>query len=48
VLLALEWAARPGVAVRAGYRIIEGLTDTAELYDLVLLNHAAVGLTVKF
>ena len=48
VLLALEWAARPGVAVRAGYRIIEGLTDTAEIYDLVLLNHAAVGINVKF
>jgi hypothetical protein len=47
VLLAVEWTARPGVALRAGYRIIEGGVDTAEVYDLALLNHFGVGVTVK-
>ena len=47
VLVAVEWAARPGVAVRAGYRILEGGADTAEIYEFVLLNQVGVGITVK-
>jgi hypothetical protein len=35
------------VALRAGYRILEGGADTDELYNFVLLNQFAAGLTVK-
>ncbi len=47
VLVGVEWAARPGVAVRAGYRVIEGGSDNDEVYNFALLHHAGVGLTVK-
>lgn len=47
VLVALEAELRPGVAVRAGYRIIEGGADNAEVYNFALLNHLALGLSVR-
>jgi hypothetical protein len=47
VLVGVQAELRPGVSVRAGYRLAEGLTDTAEVYDLVWLNHLGLGLEVR-
>lgn len=47
VLVALEAELRPGVAVRAGYRIIEGGADNATVYNFALLNHLGLGLSVR-
>jgi hypothetical protein len=47
VLLALEAELRPGVAVRAGYRVIEGGVDNASVFEFALLNHVGVGLSVR-
>jgi hypothetical protein len=47
VLAAVEVALRPGVAVRAGYRLIEGGADNAVVYNFAFLNHLGVGLTVR-
>lgn len=47
VLVAVEVALRPGVALRAGYRIIEGGADNDAVYSFALLNHLGVGLTVR-
>lgn len=48
VLVALEVAVRPGVAVRVGYRIIEGGADTAEVYNFALVNQVVAGVAVSF
>jgi hypothetical protein len=47
VLAAVEVALRDGVAVRAGYRIIEGGADNAEVYTFALIHLVGVGLTVR-
>jgi hypothetical protein len=47
VLVAVQAELRPGVAVRAGYRLVEGGTDTAEVYDYAWLNHLGLGLEVR-
>lgn len=47
VLVAIEAELRPGVAVRAGYRMIEGGADNATVYNFALLNHVGLGLTVR-
>ncbi len=47
VLVAVEAELRPGVAVRAGYRVIEGGADNATVYNFALLNHLGLGLSVR-
>jgi hypothetical protein len=47
VLVAVEVALSPGVAVRAGYRLIEGGADNDVVYSFALLNHLGLGLTVR-
>jgi hypothetical protein len=47
VLLALELELRDGVAVRAGYRLIEGGADNAEVYNFALVHHIGLGVTVR-
>jgi hypothetical protein len=47
VLVALRAQVRPGVAVHAGYRIIEGGADNAEVYNFALVNQVVAGLTVS-
>jgi hypothetical protein len=46
VLFALELLVRERVAVRAGYRLIEGGADNDEVYNFALVHHAVVGLRV--
>lgn len=48
VLVAVRAQLRPGVHVHAGYRIIEGGADNAEVYSFALVNQLVVGLTVSF
>ncbi len=47
VLVALRAQVRPGVHLHAGYRIIEGGADNAEVYNFALVNQVVVGLTVS-
>jgi hypothetical protein len=47
VLAALEYALSDRLAVRAGYRILEGGADNDEVYNFTLLNYAVVGLTFR-
>lgn len=47
VLIAIDAELRPGVAVRAGYRVIEGGADNATVYNFALLNHLGLGLSVR-
>lgn len=47
VLVAVSAELRPGVEVRAGYRMIEGGADNATVYNFALLNHLGVGLSVR-
>jgi hypothetical protein len=47
VLVALRAQVRPGVHLHAGYRIIEGGADNAEVYNFALVNQLVVGLTLS-
>ena len=47
VLIAIDAELRPGVVVRAGYRVIEGGVDNATVYNFALLNHLGLGLFVR-
>jgi hypothetical protein len=47
VSVAVQVKLRDGVAVRAGYRIIEGGADNAEVYNFALIHHLGVGLLVS-
>jgi hypothetical protein len=46
VQLALWYAPRPKIVVRAGYRLLEGGADNDKVYTFALLHYAIVGLTV--
>jgi hypothetical protein len=43
VLLALTWALREGLELRAGYRTLEGGADNDEVYNFAWLHYAVVG-----
>ena len=47
VLAALEYQISNRLAVKAGYRILEGGADNDEVYNFALLNYAAIGLTFR-
>jgi hypothetical protein len=47
VLFGVQAELRPGVAVRAGYRLVEGATESAEIHDAVLLHHLGLGLEAR-
>lgn len=48
VLLAATWALRPDVALRLGYRMLEGGADNAEVYSFAWLHYAVVGAELTF
>lgn len=48
VSLRFEWALSPGVAVNAGYRLLEGGADNDEVYNFATFNYAVGGATVRF
>jgi hypothetical protein len=47
VLIALERRLTPKLAVRAGYRFVEGGADNDEVYTFAWIHYATVGVTVK-
>jgi hypothetical protein len=47
VLLAAWYAPRPGLRLRAGYRILEGGADNDQVYNFALLHYATVGVTLE-
>lgn len=48
VQAALQYHFNKNVAVRAGYRILEGGADNDEVYTFSLFNYAFIGLTLVF
>ena len=46
VRLAAWCTPRPGLRLRAGYRILEGGADNDEVYSFALLHYATIGVTV--
>lgn len=48
VFLGLVYASSPRLALRGGYRLIEGGADVAEVYNFALLNFASLGLEFTF
>ena len=46
VLLALTWALRDGLELRAGYRTLEGGADNDEVYSFAWLHYAVVGVAL--
>ncbi len=48
-LLALQYHPRPGVALRAGYRILEGGSDGGgDVYTFALFHYAVAGISFSF
>jgi hypothetical protein len=48
VLLAVRYQFRPDLAVRLGYRVVEGGADTSTVYNFALINFVGAGLEVGF
>jgi hypothetical protein len=46
VFLALTWALRDGLELRAGYRTPEGGADNDEVYSFAWLHYAVVGVAI--
>lgn len=46
VLLAITWALRDGVELRAGYRTLEGGADNDEVYNFAWLHYAVIGIAL--
>jgi len=48
VLLAIEHAPSDAVAMRLGYRLLEGGADVEQVYNFALVNYVTFGVTVRF
>lgn len=48
VLLALQYRLSDRLALKAGYRILEGGADVAEVYNFALVHYLSVGVTYTF
>jgi hypothetical protein len=48
VLLALHYRPIPRLAIKAGYRILEGGADVDEVYNFALVNYLVIGGSVSF
>ena len=48
VLLAVEHAATDAVALRLGYRLLEGGADVDQVYNFALVHYATFGVTMRF
>ena len=47
-IFALQYALNRRVALRFGYRVLEGGADNDEVYSFTLLNYVVFGATIKF
>jgi hypothetical protein len=48
VIFALQYAVSPEIALRFGYRLLEGGADNDEVYNFTLVNYAVIGTVVRF
>jgi hypothetical protein len=48
LLLAVEYASSEAVALRLGYRLLEGGADVAQVYNFALVHYATFGMTLRF
>ncbi|MCE9520021.1 MAG: hypothetical protein K8R87_10780 [Verrucomicrobia bacterium] len=48
VLVALQWQASESLALRLGYRLLEGGADSDTVYNFALFNYLSAGLTWRF
>jgi hypothetical protein len=48
VLLAVEYATSDAVALRLGYRLLEGGADVDQVYNFALVHYATFGVTLRF
>ena len=48
VLLAATWAFRPGLELRAGYRMVEGGAENDEVYSFAWFHYFVAGLGMSF
>jgi hypothetical protein len=48
VLLAFRYHLEPDLVLKAGYRILEGGADVAEVYNFTFFHYALLGITVGF
>lgn len=48
VLAALQFNASENMVLKAGYRIVEGGADNAEVYNFALIHYASIGATFHF
>jgi hypothetical protein len=48
VLIAATYKLSERLGIRAGYRILEGGADNAEVYNFSWFNYASVGITYTF
>ena len=46
-MLALAHTVSPGYTFRVGYRIVEGGSDTTQVYNFALLSYLVIGLTIS-
>lgn len=47
VIFALEYGLLPSLALRFGYRLLEGGADNDEVYNFTLLNYAVLGAVIR-
>jgi hypothetical protein len=47
VLLALQYAASPGMHIRLGYRLLEGGADASSVYTFTWVNYVTAGMTLE-
>jgi hypothetical protein len=47
VFLGARYSLGPGLALRGGYRILEGGADVEQVYNFTLVNYAALGITAE-
>jgi hypothetical protein len=47
-VFALQYAWKPAVTFRFGYRLLEGGADNEEVYNFTLLNYVVVGTVIRF
>jgi hypothetical protein len=48
VLLAIEYAPSDAVALRLGYRLLEGGADVDQVYNFALVHYGTFGVTLRF
>jgi hypothetical protein len=48
IFLGLGWELSKALALKAGYRLVEGGADNDEVYSFTWVNYASVGALIRF